>query len=291
MSLMRFRCVSKFFDALVLDSDFTHVHHLRFMTREGGTKFLMGKTENLYAKHDKELVRIFNPNTRKMVVLPYQRKYSRSVESSYYYSLGYEPVEKTYKVLMQVDNLCGHVRNFIFTLRIDKSWRKIKGIFDFLPSFSIKTCSIEGVIYMMDYLKKSIVAFDLRIENFRVIGLDFIEVKRKIALLDCWGCFTGQNDLWILENSEKEEWKSHGIHIPSQWKDVEDISKPKYCPPQGFYDSCNGEIIFITMKNSILFCNFYEVEKNSWRHLKIHGAPTEDGIYDINFYIENLYLC
>ncbi|KAK6781221.1 hypothetical protein RDI58_023405 [Solanum bulbocastanum] len=104
ISLMRCRCVSKFFDALMLDSDFTHVHHLRFMTREGGTKFLMGKTENLYVvdlnedentsrwnsdchdqyfngpcvngsycnwKYDKEPVRIFNSSTRKMLALPY----------------------------------------------------------------------------------------------------------------------------------------------------------------------------------------------------------------------------
>ncbi|KAG5568213.1 hypothetical protein H5410_064772 [Solanum commersonii] len=204
-----------------------------------------------------------------MVLLPYQRKNSHSVESLYYYSLGYEPVEKKYKLLMQVDNSRRHVQNFIFTLSKDKSWRKI-----------------EGVIYMMDYSKKSIVAFNLRAGNFRVIEL----VKGKIALLDSWGCFTGQNDLWILENSKKEEWKSHGIHIPPQLKDTEDISKPKYCPPQGFYDSRDGEIIFIAMKNSILFCNFYDVEKNSWRYLEIHGAPTEDGINVINFYVETQYL-
>ncbi|KAG5615439.1 hypothetical protein H5410_015263 [Solanum commersonii] len=106
----------------------------------------------------------------------------------------------------------------------------------------MKSCSIKGFIYMMDYSKNSIIAFDLRDENFRDIGLgndicdkifnyDLIEVKGKIALLDCCGSFTGKNDLWILENSEKEEWKSHGIHISLQWKDVEDILKPKYGPP------------------------------------------------------------
>uniref|UniRef100_M1E1C3 F-box family protein n=1 Tax=Solanum tuberosum TaxID=4113 RepID=M1E1C3_SOLTU len=335
MSLMRFRCVSKFFDALVLDSDFTHVHYLRSMTRDGGTKFLMGKTEDLYAvdlnedgnisrwnfdchdqyfngpcvsgsyciwKHDKEPVRIFNPSTRKMIVLPYQRKKFHSVKSLYYYSLGYEPLEKKYKVLMQVHNSRGHARNFIFTLSIDKSWRKIKDIINFFPCFSMKSCSIKGFIYMMDYSKNSIIAFDLRAENFRVIGLgndicdkifnyDLIEVKGKIALLDCCGSFTGRNDLWILENFEKEEWKSHGIHIPLQWKDVEDILKPKYGPPQGFCDSRNGEIIFIAVKNNILFCYFYDVEKSSWRYVEIHGAPIEDGINGINIYVESLYLC
>jgi len=153
---------------------------------------------------------------------------------------------------------------------------------------------------MMDYSKNSIIAFDLRAENFRVIGLgndicdkifnyDLIDVKGKIALLDCCGSSTGRNDLWTLKNSEKEEWKSHGIHIPSQWKYVEDISKPKYGPPQGFCDSRNGEIIFIAVKNNILFCYFYDVEKIIWRYLEIHGAPIEDEIYVINCFVENLY--
>ncbi|KAK4733869.1 hypothetical protein R3W88_008130 [Solanum pinnatisectum] len=280
--VMCFRCVSKFFNALVLDLAFTLVHHLRSMTRDGGTRFLMGKAEDLYV-YDNEPVRIFNPSTRKMVVLPYQRKNSHSIKSLYYYSLGYEPEEKKYKVLMQVQNSSGHARNFIYTLSIDKSWRKIKDIINF-------------------FSHNSIVAFDLRAENFRVIGLgddiyknlfdyDLIEVKEKIALLDCWGSFTGRNNLWILENLEKEEWKNHGIHIRTQWKDVEDILKPKYGPPQGFCDSRDGEIIFIETKNNILFCYFNDVGKISWRYLEIHGAPIEDEINGINIYVESLYLC
>ncbi|KAG5615436.1 hypothetical protein H5410_015260 [Solanum commersonii] len=237
MSLMRFRCISKFFDVLVLDSDITHVHHLHSMTRDGETKFLMGKAEDLYIvdlneegytsrwnfdchdqyfngpcvngsyciwKHDKEPVRIFNPNFTRVHHLRYMTRDG-------------------------------------------------------------------GTKFLMGKAEDQYVG--------------------KIALLDCWGCFTGQNDLWALENSEKEEWKSNGIHIPPQWKDVEDISKPEYCPPQGFYDFRDGEIIFIAMKNSILFCNFYDVETNSWRYLKIHGTPTEDGINVINFYVESLYSC
>lgn len=54
---------------------------------------------------------------------------------------------------------------------------------------------------MMDYSKKSIIAFGLRAEYFRVIALSndkcdkifnyvSIEVKGKIALLDCCGSFT-----------------------------------------------------------------------------------------------------
>lgn len=148
-----------------------------------------------------EPVRIFNPSTiTKIVVLPYQTKYSRLVEPTNHYSLGYEPVEKRYKVLMQVDYSYGHVRNY----SIDKSWRKIKDIFDFFTNFHIKAY----------------------------------------------------------------------IHIPSQRRDVEDITKLIYCPPEGFYYYRNEEIIFITIENSISFCNFYDIQKNNWRHLKIHGSPT-----------------
>ncbi|KAK4715911.1 hypothetical protein R3W88_014249 [Solanum pinnatisectum] len=186
ISLMRFRCVSKFFDALVLDSDFTHVHHLRSMTHDGGTKFHMGKIEDLYVVdlnedentsrwnsdcHDQyfngpcEPVIIFNPSTRKMVLLPHRKKNSHLVKSLYYYSLGHELIEKKYKVMMQVHNSGGHIKKIVFTLSKDKSWRKIKNISDFFPCFSMKGCSIKGVIYMMDYSKNSIVVFDLRAEE------------------------------------------------------------------------------------------------------------------------------
>ncbi|KAG5590773.1 hypothetical protein H5410_041287 [Solanum commersonii] len=271
MSLTRFRCVSKFFYAFVLDSDFTQVHHLHSMTRDGGTRFLMGKAKDLYVvdlnkdgntsrwnfdrhnqyfngpcvngsyciwKYNKDPVRIFNPSIRKMVVLPYQRENSHSINSLYYYSLGSEPVEKKYKVLMQVHNSSGLAWSFIFTLSKDKSWRKIKDIINFFPCYSMKICSIKGFIYILDYSKNSIVTFDLRAENFRVIGFGD-DICKNIFDYDL---------IEVKENYEKEEWKSHGIHIPSQWKDVEDILKPKYDAPQGFCDSRNGEIAFIAYK-------------------------------------------
>ncbi|KAG5570925.1 hypothetical protein H5410_060691 [Solanum commersonii] len=234
-----------FFNALVLDSNFTYVHHRRSMIRDGGTKFLIGKTEIYMIK-------------RKMIVLPYRRKNSHSTKSLYYYSLGYEP------------NSRGHILNFVFTLSIDKTWRKIKSINDvFFPCFT----------------KKSNDICDNR------FNYDLIEVKGKLALLDCCECFTGRNDLWILENFEKEEWKSHAIHVPSQWKVVEDIPKPLHSSPQVFYDSPDDEIIFIVMNVCILACYFYDVGKNRWRHLEIHGIPREDRIYGINFYVESLNLC
>ncbi|KAK4733870.1 hypothetical protein R3W88_008131 [Solanum pinnatisectum] len=141
MSLMHFRCVSKLFDALVLDSDFTHVHHLHSMTRDGGKKFLIGKAEDIY-----------------VVDLNKEGNTSRW-------------------------NFDCHVQYFNGPcVNCTASGSTIRSI--------MKSCSIKGFIYMMDYSKNSINAFDLRIFNY-----DLIEVKCKIALLDYCGSFTGENDL------------------------------------------------------------------------------------------------
>ncbi|KAG5590778.1 hypothetical protein H5410_041292 [Solanum commersonii] len=45
------------------------------------------------------------------------------------------------------------------------------------------------------------------------------------------------------------------------WKDVEDILKQKYGPPQGFCDPRDGEIIFIVVKNNIYFVTFLMLKK------------------------------
>lgn len=106
-----------------------------------------------------------------------------------------------------------------------------------------------------------------------------LEVKGKLALLDYYKCFSGQKDLWILENFEKEEWESHSIQIPSQWKGMEDKLRPTFSDCKRFCTSYNDEIVFIAIKANILECNFYDVRKNSWRYLEIQGVPTEDVIY------------
>lgn len=187
---------------------------------------------------------------------------------------------------MHFQNSRGNIWNFIFTLSINKTWRKIKSITDgFFPCFAKKSCSNKRVIYMLNFMKNLMVAFDLRCENFRIIWLgndicekrfnyDLIEVKGKLALLDCCGCFACRNDLWILENLEKQEWKSHVIHVPPQWKVVEDMLKPLYCSAQVLYDSPDNEIILLWWKFlfSLLLLWYWEKQLetfgNSWNSLR-----------------------
>ncbi|XP_070014910.1 putative F-box protein At2g19630 [Nicotiana sylvestris] len=165
--------------------------------------------------------------------------------------------------------------------------------------FDNKVC-IRGIIYMLDYWGKIIVAFNIKAENFRIIRLEnvlynptshykLLEVKGKLVLLDYYKCFSGQKDLWILENFEKEEWKSHSIQIPSQWKGMEDKLRPTFSDCKRFCCSYNDEIVFIAIKTNILECNFYDLRKLRWRYLEIQGVPTEDVIYAIHSYAESLY--
>ncbi|KAG5588521.1 hypothetical protein H5410_048955 [Solanum commersonii] len=49
------------------------------------------------------------------------------------------------------------------------------------------------------------------------------------------------------------------------WKEVEDLLKPINGCPQTLCNSHhgNGKIIFITMKNNIIMCYFYDARKNN----------------------------
>ncbi|PHT39331.1 hypothetical protein CQW23_22904 [Capsicum baccatum] len=120
------------------------------MTREGATKLLVRKSEgfyimeqsengkasrwnfdNLHYDHvmyanglfciwnqDVESVRICNLSTREVIRLSNLRKPPRSIDfdPSYNYSLGYEPEENKYKILMTCDASLGATRNWVFTL-------------------------------------------------------------------------------------------------------------------------------------------------------------------------------
>ncbi|KAF3648337.1 putative protein S-acyltransferase 7-like, partial [Capsicum annuum] len=134
-SLMRFRCVSKYCNSLVVQPDFVNIHQCRSMTRPGGTKLLMREDDGFYTSVQNgttaslsridglhELPDFFglhyslqcvngifcfwrgirfqpavicNPSTRQVKFLPKLDMGS----SEYHYSLGFEPEEKIFKVI------------------------------------------------------------------------------------------------------------------------------------------------------------------------------------------------
>lgn len=90
-------------------------------------------------------------------------------------SLGFDPTTKKLKVLKAyyVSDEKGNykVRHWIFTLGIDKSWRKIRGWDNFFPDKNI-CVYVNGVIYFVNVytLGREIAAFNVGDESFRMIA-------------------------------------------------------------------------------------------------------------------------
>ncbi|XP_059284916.1 putative F-box protein At1g32420 [Lycium ferocissimum] len=293
---------------LNIESDFVHLHQSRSKARKF---FLVPKTKGSYIIEQKEdgkasiwnfdflydhlmcanglfslwteytqPVAICNPSTREVIPLPRLKEPFPSKCPSLFYALGYEPEENKYKVLMTVKNTTRSTRSWVFTLGINESWREIKSITDDFRSYREGIC-ISGVIYMVDLYGNFIVAFDAKTENFRSIGwpnalnnglmyfYPLLEVKGNLAVLK----YMNGVDLWILENTGKEEWKSHIICFPSQWKDLGLFnSRTRIC------GSCDGEIIFVVIKSDMFACYWFDFRKTSWRYLETKGLPDEDWI-------------
>lgn len=330
-SLIRFKCLSRFFNSLISELYFSGIHQHRSMsTRLDEIKFFVPESDGFYSiemKKDGKLsrcnfdfqynnlsydnglfcfwveklesVRIFNPGTREVRVLPRVkqlyplRNLSESYLSLYYgcsYVLGYEPEEKKYKVLMTLCVTRESTRNWIFTLGTDKSWREIDRVAYYPLERELCVC---GVIYILDCSNTFIVAFDLKSENFKFIPLwsashhrkgayELIEVKGKLAIWDCSSeCVT----LWVLGDPQKEEWWSHNIRFLSHVKNIGTYQ---------IHSCCDGEIlIFLIRLNASVkarSCYCYDVRKNTWKYLKTSLFSVKDciekGIYT---YVESLF--
>ncbi|KAK6802839.1 hypothetical protein RDI58_000623 [Solanum bulbocastanum] len=180
-SLMHFKCVTNFFNSLVSESYFTDIHTSHSMIRQSGTKyFLDGREFYCSADQQKEdgkisdsslvqirsfdefpfyipvgsdvscvnglfciqkLAVILNPSTGEIRYLP-KLNDDRSL---LYYWLGFELEENNYKVLLTRDASGLYIKQCVFTLGIDKSWRKTQRIHR-SALYKPGVC-INGVIY------------------------------------------------------------------------------------------------------------------------------------------------
>ncbi|XP_070033068.1 putative F-box protein At1g32420 [Nicotiana tomentosiformis] len=231
---MRFKCVSKFYNSLtVSNAVFMNIHQCRSMNC---SKFLVREVRSICAVEQKEdgnvsllhieefdkldtrqhfrlmcvnglfcswykssqPVAIFNPSTREIRFLP---EVEHVDDSKFYFSLGFDPEEKMYKLLMTstIPFKKKSTRNWGFSLGIDESWREIKTIAD-VYMFNDAIC-INGVIYRLSYFSKCvIVVFDVKSKTFRIVPLwigehdstasyyMLIEVKGKEQLQSLYSC-------------------------------------------------------------------------------------------------------
>ncbi|KAK4712391.1 hypothetical protein R3W88_006904 [Solanum pinnatisectum] len=332
-SLMRFKCLSTFFNSLPSESYFMDNHQLSCRrSRLDEIKFFVPECDGFHSIEMRkegrkvsrcdfdfpynnlsyksglfcfsvekfESVRIFNPSTREVIVLPrvkqlYNlRNLSECYLSLYYgcsYTLGYEPEENKYKVLMTLCVSRECTRNWVFTLGTDKSWREINRVI-YSPHKKKHTLCVCGVIYILNCWSTSLVAFDLKAENFKFIPLwrcsqlwngnyELIEVNGKLAV---WNGTSKLVHLRVLVDPQKEEWQSHIIHCPSNMKN---FGTYRIC------SCCDGEIlIFLIRLNESVksrSCYCYDVRKNTWKYLKtsLFGVKNcvDKGIYT---YVERL---
>ncbi|WMV18009.1 hypothetical protein MTR67_011394 [Solanum verrucosum] len=203
-SLMRYRCISKFYNSLVSESDFVNLHHCRSMTRVDGRKYLVHQPEGFYTADLKEdgigsfsriedlhtyyrsmcvnglfcawtgvqHVVICNASTREVRFLPSLNEYMHPNYGLYFYSIGFEPEKKNHKICLSinVNVLEGYTRNWVFTLDTDESWKEMKSINCFMSEQRI---CMNGVIYILSYdcltSRLKIVAFDVGTETFRIL--------------------------------------------------------------------------------------------------------------------------
>uniref|UniRef100_M1DP41 F-box protein n=1 Tax=Solanum tuberosum TaxID=4113 RepID=M1DP41_SOLTU len=191
-------------------------------------------------------VAICNPSTKVVRSLPRLKECPKIDYAEYFCSMGFDPEEKTYKVLMTINGFTKPTRNWVFTLgRDEESWREIKGITDFVGKNAV---CVSGVIYILSYSMPNIfvLGFDVKSENFRIITLwnsldehiggsyyNILKVNGKLAILDkkIW-YMEGNFDLWILG---KEEWEKHMIEIPAASPEFKRLT---------FCGTCDGEILF-----------------------------------------------
>ncbi|XP_049362588.1 F-box protein At1g30790-like [Solanum verrucosum] len=256
-SLMRFKCVSRFCNSMVSESDFLDIHRCRsgeiefllhgvsayYTAEEKKKKYGKASTlvlqvdgfdslyncvptdpayscldcvNGLFCDWDSSNMRpaaIFNPSAKEVRFLP------DPIESKCWnkYSLGFEPKENKYKVLLTTHlSRERYTKYGVFTLGIDKSWRDI--------AFDVKSEKIK------------IIALWIALELVYYYRL--IEVKGKLGVIDYRKWVSGYFDLWILEKTPKREWERQIIGVPSIWKTRE----PRFA---SFFMDRHGEIVFV----------------------------------------------
>ncbi|KAG5616326.1 hypothetical protein H5410_016150 [Solanum commersonii] len=155
-SLMRFRCVSKFYNTIVLEPDFVDLHSSNYSKiNRGDTKLITCIHGVWYSieKHDEDgnvtkfyqiqnfdkLYNHINIHFKYRLCFDYDNglfctwgvQYiaisnpSTREELKFICSIGFEPEEKKYKVVLTIDIEEGLLRAWVFTLDIDTSWREM----------------------------------------------------------------------------------------------------------------------------------------------------------------------
>ncbi|CAA7026331.1 unnamed protein product [Microthlaspi erraticum] len=225
---------------------------------------------------------ICNPKTGQYANLPYLRRY-RKADSFF----GFDPIDKQFKVLfMAYSSGPGHHK--IMTLGSEEMrWRTIKC--SLRHAIVSQGVCINGVLYYLgeDEMDEKfvIVCFDVRYEKFKFIYLEgfcrLINYKGKLGVVYWedknvrWKDKADGNAIglrvWVLEDSEKQEWSKYAYTL---WDDNFFLDDGSYVSVAVVGVTAKGEIVLsmthYTCKQPF-YVFYFNPERNTLQSVEVKG--------------------
>ncbi|CAH8254773.1 unnamed protein product [Arabidopsis lyrata] len=211
-----------------------------------------------------------NPITGRYASLPYLYRYRRA-----YSFLGFDPIDKQYKVLCMAYPCCPNHHKIMTLGTGEMSWRRIKCSLRH-ENVSEGIC-IDGVLYYLgdtsERLNKFvIVCFDVMSEKFKFIYpesfCELINYKGKLGVIyyDDYDDDAIELRLWVLEDAEKQEWLEYAYTLR------DDKFLDHYVSVVGV--TASGEIVLsmgdFTFKQPF-YVFYFNPEKNTLQRVEIQG--------------------
>lgn len=264
-----------------------------------------GKDEGILSGKKGPSLLICNPSVGLFKHLPNVRTRRTRI----YTFTGYDPIEKTFKVLGMTSLARPLIQEAeehqVLTLGTGKpKWRKIGCPVTHMPQYSTDIC-INGVIYYLAGDGKSmdacmLVCFDVKSETFKFMinetlkdlgwASPLINYKGKVgALYESCNFLNPRTqiiELWVIDDIEKQKWSRHVHILPPIWRDVVAGTDIDAVGMIG-----TSEVVFSPRVLSSPFYIFYfNIEKKTFRRVEIQGIGPLQGqrVYSFVNHVENV---
>ncbi|XP_031092217.1 putative F-box protein At5g38810 [Ipomoea triloba] len=314
-SLVRFKCVSKFFYSLFVDHPcFADLHRNWSLTLPSSRMRILIFFPIIhwyytldYSVENQQLGELQANRLRYIDEGPNFSPTS-SVDGLICFVTGFDSVSRRYKVLKsqstKFSNGDESIRHWVFTLGVDKSWREIHSP-PFYHCYNNRiyfdtSVHIDGIIYSFNSGNGKIIAFDFKAENFpeipppppTIMKPRFIEMHHRLAIVDLISDPFDPNlhmKIWRLEESMVwEEQYLNPIPIPLEERNCECFSKANLA----FATNHIGEMAVLVSFCTFLSILFYNFRTESWRRFDICELP----LYgcgqlrvNMNFILDNVF--
>ncbi|CAN6988775.1 unnamed protein product [Brassica oleracea var. botrytis] len=243
---------------------------------------------------------ICNPSLGQYVFLPTLTTSSRTF-------LGFDPIDKVFKVLSPDDAFSSSFANILTLGTGEKRWRKVH--FPLAHSPVSKGICINGSLY---YLAREnttyfIVCFDVRSEKFKLIQGSFLDSDARLKLINYkgklgvislprenWDSRVGLNirskeevRIWVLEDGEQQDWSEYAYTLPGdKFRDVE-------CDVLEVYvagvTSATGDIVLMNPNyhhSKPFYVFYFHPERNVIKRVEVQGFGNHGGV--VNAFVDHV---